>query len=328
MTFRKTHHDAAKPTTASLGNKVGQQSYFASQVGPIVPCSEAPPPTRAAHETTTRRQAARALDDALRAAKKLPAQIGLFTDCQRWRHHRSSYRPAGEPICTSRYSVEPIDFATGKRFVIEHHYSGSMPPTRFVVGLWHKPSRFLQDELVGVAAFTVSVQERAIPAWLGGIHPRLGVELGRFVLSDSVEANGESWSLSRAWRLLREHLPEVVGVLSYSDPLELTALDGSVVKRGHTGCIYRAFNGAYLGRASARTLLLASDGRVVSERALSKLRNGEVGAGYATRQLVEAGAPKRMLSESADAWIDRTLRSGAFRRVRHPGNLVFAWALP
>ena len=48
--------------------------------------------------------------------------------CQRWRAHRSTYRPAGEPIDTIRYGVEVIDSdKVAGAFVREHHYSHSLP---------------------------------------------------------------------------------------------------------------------------------------------------------------------------------------------------------
>lgn len=258
-------------------------------------------------------------------AAQLGQQLSLFGSCQRWRRGREAFRPAGEPFEPTRYCVEQIAFSTAKRFVLEHHYSGTMPAARLELGLLEKPSRWRREEVAGVIVLSVPVQERAIPAWFDGMHPRLGIEIGRLVLLDDVPGNGETWFLGRAFRLMRKLLPEVRGVLSYCDPLERRDGDGRVVKRGHIGTVYRAFNGRYVGRSSPRVITVSRDGRCVSERALSKIRGDEQGAAYAVRQLTEMGAPARDEGESGAAYVERALRTGGFSRVRHPGNLTFTW---
>jgi hypothetical protein len=245
--------------------------------------------------------------------------------CQRWRGRRDTYRPAGEPIDPRRYGVEPIEEATAKAFVFEHHYAASYPAARFRAGLF-RTRRFASPELVGVAVFSVPVQPAAVRRH-AGVEPHEGVELGRFVLLDDVEANGETWFLARAWPLLRAAKPDVRAVLSYSDPVPRAAADGRVVKPGHLGTIYRAFNGRLVGRSAARTLILDRDGRVVSGRALSKIRLDERGADAAIRALVAAGAPQRRPHEDGAAYVERALREGPFRRVAHPGNLAYVWGL-
>jgi hypothetical protein len=142
-----------------------------------------------------------------------------------------------------------------------------------------------------------------------------------------VPGNGETYMLGRAFQSLREALPSVNGVLSYCDPIERTDVDGNVVKRGHLGTIYKAHNGRFVGTSSPRTLILARDGRCVSQRALSKIRRAERGTDYAMRQLVEMGAPVRLPFEDGADYVRRALAEGEFRRVRHPGNFVFTWRL-
>lgn len=244
--------------------------------------------------------------------------------CQRWRHRRDSYRPAGEPIDPSRYGVEPIATeAEAKAFVVQHHYEGSHPAARVSVGLY-RARRWFTPELVGVAVFSVPAQAASLPCWTG---TSAGVTLGRFVLLDDVPANGETWFLARAFRALTVEKPDVRAVLSYSDPVARRRLDGSVTTPGHVGTIYQAFNGRHLGRSKAETQWLDPEARVVSRRALSKIRNDERGAGAAYRRLLEAGAPPRRLGEAAAVYVRRALTEGPFRRVRHPGNLVYVWAV-
>jgi hypothetical protein len=248
----------------------------------------------------------------------MAAQLHLF--CQRWRARRESYRPAGEPIETSRYGVELLGYGAAHEFVTGHHYSGSYPADRLRVGL------FRGAELVGVAVFSVPANNRVIPAWTG-LEPCQGVELGRLVLLDDVPANGETWFLGRAFEVLRSELPGVRAVLSYSDPVQRRSSSGVVVLPGHVGTIYQAHNGRYLGRSSRRTLHLDPAGRTVSGRTLSKLRTDDRGAAGAYAQLRAVGAPQRLPLESGGDYVRRVLSGGLFRRLAHPGNHAYVWAV-
>ena len=237
---------------------------------------------------------------------------------QRWRDRRGAWRPASELIQASRYTVAPIERTAAAAFVEAHHYSGSYVASRLQVGL-HDGAR-----LVGVAAFSVGVQPRAMPRWCG-VAQAEGIELGRFVLLDEVPGNGETWFLARAFAALRAELPEVRAVLSYSDPVPRRADDGRVVMPGHVGTIYQAHNGRYLGRGSARSIWLDRSGRVVSRRTLDKVLSGDRGQAAAVDELVRLGAP-RPGSADPRAWLPLALRATC-RQVRHPGNHVYAWPL-
>jgi hypothetical protein len=228
-------------------------------------------------------------------------------------------RPAGETIDTSKYGVELLEESRAKAFVVEHHYSGSYPAARLRVGL------FRSRELVGVAVFSVPMHNGVVPSYVEGLAPAAGIELGRFVLLDDVPANGETWFLGKAFRVLRAELPEVRALLSFSDPIRRVSADGSTVLPGHVGTIYQAHNGRYVGRSTARTVHVAADGRLVSPRALSKIRKDERGAAYALRQLLAMGAPERQPHEKGAAYVSRALIEGPFRRVRHPGNHAYLW---
>jgi hypothetical protein len=248
------------------------------------------------------------------------------TVCQRWRNGRARYRPAGEVFDTARASVQAIDESTAKAFTVAHHYAASYPAARFRAGLFVQ-GRTSRESLVGVAVFSVPMSQGVIPRWFAGLRPAEGVELGRLVLLDDVASNAESWFVARAFKLLREKFAAVNGVLSYCDPVERVNAAGELVKRGHVGTVYQALNAAYLGRAAPRTMILSRDGRVFSQRALSKLRNGEVGEAYAYQQLRSLGAPERRPFEGGKEFAKRALREGGFRAVRHPGNHTYAWWL-
>lgn len=247
---------------------------------------------------------------------------------QRWRDHRDSYRPAGEPIDTRRYGVEVVQERDARAFVVRNHYASSFVAARLSVGLWRSRGAVWAPELVGVAVFSVGVQPKAITRWCG-LPPEQGIELGRFVLLDDVPANGETWFLKRAFDevLACPKLSDVRAVLSYSDPVRRTTMDGEVVTPGHVGTIYQAQNGRYLGRAERLTLELDPLGRVVPGRAKTKIRKGETGAGPEVDRLVAAGARRPARGEDLDVWLDEVLNAPPFRKLRHPGNHTYAWTL-
>lgn len=245
--------------------------------------------------------------------------------CMRWRKRRNAWRPAGEVIDTSRYDVSVIPEAAAKRYVVENHYSRSFPAARLSVGLFRKRP-FEKEALCGVAVYSVPAGKHVVRAWSGG---DLGdtVELGRLVLDDEVPGNGESFFVAASNRLMRQLLPGIKTVLSFSDPFPRSSVDGVIVKPGHLGVLYQALSARYSGRTKARTLVIAPDGSVVSERALSKLRADDVGAAYTYRQLVDFGAPHIESGESSADYVRRALEDGPFRRVRHPGNLGYLIAV-
>ncbi len=246
---------------------------------------------------------------------------------QRWNRRRDSYRPPAEPIDPSRYGVALVERDREARaFVEAHHYAASYPAARARVGLYRMRGPTL-SELVGVAVFSVPMSNAVVPKWMPGLDGDAGVELGRLVLLDDVEGNGESWFLARAFRLLRGELPGVRGVVSFSDPMQRKTEAGHLVMPGHVGTVYQALNGRHVGRTRPRWLHLDRAGRVVSDRALSKIRNDERGAAYAYRDLLASGAPLRQPFEEGAAYVARALAEGPFRRVRHPGNFAYTWPL-
>lgn len=239
---------------------------------------------------------------------------------QRWRDGDARWRPAGEVIQTSRYEVALIDGdAAAKAFVQQHHYSGTYPAARVRMGLYRGA------DLVGVAVFSVPANNRVIPSYLPHLDPLEGVELGRFVLLDDVPGNGETWFLARCFELLRQAKPELRGVLSYSDPVPRRDESGQVILPGHIGTIYQAHNARYMGRSGARTQIIDRHGRILSPRAISKVRAGEVGQDYALAQIIEATGLKPKRHEVMRDYITRA--TAHLRRVRHPGNHAYIWSL-
>jgi hypothetical protein len=149
------------------------------------------------------------------------------------------------------------------------------------------------------------------------------VDLGRFVLVDDVPANGETWFLARCFELLRH---DVAGVVSFSDPMPRATADGTSIFPGHVGTIYQAGNACFLGRARADTLRLLPDGRVFCNRAIQKVRKRDRGWRYSVAVLVQNGAVHPAETDDLAPWLAFWLLR-LTRRVRHPGNFKYAWAL-
>lgn len=246
---------------------------------------------------------------------------------QRWRERRALFVPDQTLIDPREFGAEVIPDRQAKAFTTVHHYSGAHPVARLSVGLFRK-SGLEPLRLVGVATFAVPINDRSVPLHTGLDDPRAAVDLGRFVLLDEVAGNGETWFLSRAFRMLRRERPGIDAVIAYSDPVPRRGVDGRLVLPGHVGGIYRDFGRgvAYRGRGSRRIEHLTPDGRPFSSRAASKIRSGETGHAYAVDELVRRGAPP---PSGADlrAWYDGLLASGFLTRRRHPGNHVYAFPL-
>jgi hypothetical protein len=106
-----------------------------------------------------------------------------------------------------------------------------------------------QEELVGVAVFSVPIQPKAAAAYGAPIEAKF-CELGRFVLRDHVGGNGETWLLKRALAMLAkdkqrfDRRPYHDLFLSYSDPVPRTNAAGDLIDVGHVGRIYQAYGGA------------------------------------------------------------------------------------
>lgn len=246
----------------------------------------------------------------------------MITDvAQRWRDRRGTYRPAGEVINPAHYEVAPLREHEAKLFVIQHHYSNSMPAARRCFGL------FWGGLLVGVAVFSYPVNDRVITNVLPGKAVE-SVELGRLVLLDRVPGNGESWFVARCFELLRKE--GFVGVVSFSDPVPRITQAGKVVMPGHCGLVYQALNGVFTGRGKARTLRLLPDGTVFSERSVSKIRSGERGMAYASTQLIQAGATpidvEKLSEEERRAWLRKAVND-VTRPLPHGGNYRYVWTL-
>ena len=208
--------------------------------------------------------------------------------------------------------------ADARPFVLQHHYSGSLPAARRCFGLYRGAA------LEGVAVFSHPCRDDVLTRTFAIDAAVDAMELGRFVLLDAVPGNGESWFLARCFASLRKD--GFAGVLALSDPAQRTDAIGNVIFNGHVGCIYQASNARYLGRATRRTLHLLPDGLVLSARAIAKIRARDQGWRYSAKLLEAHGAARLGDSEDAAAWLRRWLPL-LTRTFRHPGNHRYAFPL-
>jgi hypothetical protein len=244
---------------------------------------------------------------------------------QRWRERRSSFVDNDTLIDPSEFALDVIaDGRVAKAFIAAHHYARTTPPTRLCVGLYRNGPAG-RSVLSGVAAFTVPMNNEVVPLHTA-MPPDQGVELGRFVLLDDVAANGETYFLARALRLLRALKPTIQAVVSFADPSPRYDADGNLSHRGHIGKIYAAASAAYRGQRPPRSLHVLPNGQPFSERAASKIRRRETGYAYAIDQLVAQGAP-RPDNDDLAAWYAGLVRSGFLRTHRRPGTHAYAFPL-
>ena len=246
---------------------------------------------------------------------------------QRWRDRRARWVPAASEIDPRRLAVDLIDTQrVAAPFVRVHHYAASMPVTRLSAGLFAN-SAGGRSELVGVCVFSHPVNDASVPKNAGLTSPRAACDLGRLVVLDSQGGNAESFFVARAFRLLRREKPEILSVISYADPVRRIDARGQLFMPGHVGSLYAVMAARYIGRSSRRTNLILPDGRPISSRALSKIRNAECGQRYAIDDLLRAGARPPAPGEERSVWLALLERSGFLRRQRHPGCHAYVFPL-
>ncbi|MFD8565192.1 hypothetical protein ACFV1N_48690, partial [Streptosporangium canum] len=242
--------------------------------------------------------------------------------CQRWTESKTpSWRHRSEGgFDADRYGVAALSEASAKQFILTHHYSGSYPAARLRYGMWDLTAS--KPEIVGVAVLSVPTSRATLTNAFPDLDPYVqSLELGRFVLTESVPANGESWFLSQAFRLAAAE--GIRGIVSFADPRPRLTLGGDIVFPGHLGIIYMASNCLYAGRTTPRTLTMLPDATVLSERSMAKVRNQERGHGYVERQLIQYGAAPRHPDHDPADWLNQQLPAIGARRIRHDGKHRF-----
>jgi hypothetical protein len=222
------------------------------------------------------------------------------------------------------FGVELVTEQAAKAFVLDRHYSGTFPAARLSYGLID--GRGEAPELAGVAVLSVPASKAVLTNALPGLEAYTeSIELGRFILSQEVAFNGESWFLAEMMR--QATVTGIRGIVSFSDPMPRADRDGNEYMPGHIGQIYQATNATYTGRGTERTLIILPDGSVFSARAAQKIRSQDQGHEYAERVLAGFGARPMRAGENPAAWLAEALDAAKARRVRHRGNHRYVFAL-
>ena len=129
----------------------------------------------------------------------------------------------------------------------------------------------------------------------------------------------------------------LVGVAVFSVPVRAEVLapfprtrrDGETVFAGHVGGIYQKKAAHYLGQARAHFVDLLDDGRILSPRAVAKVRARDRGWEYVVGDLIEAGArppADTATPEALATWLAAELPR-ITRHVKHPGNHKYAFPI-
>lgn len=245
----------------------------------------------------------------------------MITDfTQRWRDRQPFFIQRDKLFNPRLLEVAQIDEKSAKDFICKHHYSSSFPASRKRFGL------FLRGKLIGAAIFSHPMSDAVLTNNFGGA-ARESLELGRFVIEDLPEAgfNCESWFFARCRDVLRKE--NFRGIVSFSDDLARTDSAGNITFQGHLGVFYGSAGGVYTGRSSPTQIYLLPDGKVISRRTISKIRNNESGAIYAAGILQNFGASE-LPDDPAEriGWLKFWLGK-LTRKVKHPGNHRYLFSL-
>jgi hypothetical protein len=238
--------------------------------------------------------------------------------CQRWGGRHSWRHRSDGGFQAERYTVEAIDELIAKGYVERNHYSNAYPATSWRFGL------FDGTRLVGTCVFGVPTNRKTLTNVLPELEAyRESTELSRLVLADEVPANGESWFVARCFEELSAR--GVLGIVTFADP-QPRVIDARVLFPGHVGHIYKALSGVYTGRGTAGLLKVLPDGRVVSRRAMQKVRKQERGHEHVERMLIAAGARPLRAAENPTVWLNEALAQLTVP-IRHRGNHRYVFAI-
>lgn len=131
------------------------------------------------------------------------------------------------------YRIEQIKLKQAKEYIIQNHYSKTCGNQGICYGL------FDDTDLIGVIIFAMSASNTLQEQLLGRENKKRILELHRLHIKDCTPKNTESWFISRTLKLIKEYKPELIAIVTFSDPTE-----------GHEGIVYKATNAIYLGKTT------------------------------------------------------------------------------
>ena len=143
------------------------------------------------------------------------------------------------------YTIESIELNKAKLFCQKYHYLGKS----FPIAPKKNYGLFYNDILVGVSVFSNTGSIKA-----GNIIGENVLELSRFALCNFLPKNTASYFLSRVILQIKKDIPNLDGLISYSD--------NSI----HVGTIYKATNWIELGETKGSYYYLTPHGEKIDRR--------------------------------------------------------------
>ena len=145
---------------------------------------------------------------------------------------------------TSKLSIRPITKSVAKDIIVNNHYSGLWTKVSYAIGLFtsdveeHPFFSGVADKLIGVACYGDPIGRLSGQSISEDLDRTEVLELVRLFVFYGYGSNIESWFLGKTFDWLRQNVPKIKGLISYSDP-----------KEGHAGTIYQATNWIYQGNS-------------------------------------------------------------------------------
>jgi hypothetical protein len=127
-----------------------------------------------------------------------------------------------------------------KELIVKNHYSHLWTKVSYAIGVYVEDDShsFFEstDKLIGVACYGDPIGRLSGQSISEELDRTEVLELVRLFVFDGYGSNIESWFLGQTFNWLRENVPHIKALISYSDP-----------KEGHCGTIYQATNWLYQG---------------------------------------------------------------------------------
>jgi hypothetical protein len=149
----------------------------------------------------------------------------------------------GKDYCDiSKLSIRLVSKDIAKDIIVNNHYSGIWTKVSYAIGLFyisndgHKFFGGVNEKLIGVACYGDPIGRHSGASISETLDRTEVLELTRLFVFDGYGSNIESWFVGQTFNWLRENVPHIKALVSYSDP-----------KVGHLGTVYQATNWVYQG---------------------------------------------------------------------------------
>ena len=258
-------------------------------------------------------------------ADDLPCQRWSFPDAEHPAGGRPSWRrPEDGGFDKTRYGFKEIDEQPARDFVTAVHYEKAWLATKARYGMFDLAGP--EPRLVGAAILSVPTNNAVLTkVWPHLVPNKETIDLGRFCLLDAVPANAETDFLAEVGRLAAKL--GFRGLVMFSDPGERWTPDGRLIKPGHHGIMYQAWNAGYTGQTDGGPEWHLPDGTVINRRTAQKIRAQEAGHEYAEKLLIRNGARVMRAGEQPAAWLREALPDARAIRVIQEGKHRYVKAL-